>query len=188
MATIIQFRRDTTTNWSTENPILAEGELAFDTVLKKFKVGDGSTAYNSLDYIIPSIPLNLSSGPADNDVLIYDSGNSTWVSEQVNVSDYLPFQLKTTGNAITKSDGTTAVLYESNSTAILDNITLGSNVGGLGSLTANFYALTLTNNNTEINFYTAENADNVVFDDYENYAIETNANFQILNNNLVMVL
>lgn len=50
MATIIQLRRDTAANWTANNPILADGEEGFETDTKKRKVGDGSTAWNSLDY------------------------------------------------------------------------------------------------------------------------------------------
>lgn len=46
----IQLRRATTTEWSSANPTLANGEIGVDTVLKKFKVGDGSTAWNSLAF------------------------------------------------------------------------------------------------------------------------------------------
>ena len=50
MANLIKPRRDTSTNWSSANPTLASGEIAFDTTNKQFKVGDGSTAWNSLAY------------------------------------------------------------------------------------------------------------------------------------------
>lgn len=53
--TKIQLRRDTATNWSTTNPVLAAGEIGYvtsgsDTWGKAgyFKVGDGSTAWKSL--------------------------------------------------------------------------------------------------------------------------------------------
>lgn len=46
----MQMRRGTTTDWSTANPILASGELGLDTSLNKFKIGDGTTAWNSLSY------------------------------------------------------------------------------------------------------------------------------------------
>ena len=46
----VQLRRGTTTQWSTANPTLAAGELGVDTTLTKFKVGNGSTAWNSLGY------------------------------------------------------------------------------------------------------------------------------------------
>ena len=49
--TQIQLRRDTAANWASVNPVLASGEPAFETDTGKFKIGDGTTAYNSLDYI-----------------------------------------------------------------------------------------------------------------------------------------
>lgn len=51
MATRIQIRRDTAANWVTENPTLAAGEFGFETDTNKLKCGDGSTAWNSLDYL-----------------------------------------------------------------------------------------------------------------------------------------
>lgn len=46
----IQLRRGTTAQWSSANPTLSAGELGVDTSLTKFKVGNGSTAWNSLGY------------------------------------------------------------------------------------------------------------------------------------------
>jgi len=46
----IKLRRDTSTNWTSNNPILVEGELAYETDTKKFKLGDGVTAWNGLSY------------------------------------------------------------------------------------------------------------------------------------------
>jgi hypothetical protein len=51
--TLIQHRRDTTSNWSTVNPILASGEIGYvisGTDAGKFKIGDGTTAWNSLAF------------------------------------------------------------------------------------------------------------------------------------------
>ena len=48
MATKIQFRRDTATNWSSTNPTLSQGELGLDLTNNVLKIGDGSTAWNSL--------------------------------------------------------------------------------------------------------------------------------------------
>ena len=44
----IQFRRGTATEWSSANPILALGELGYDTTNKLIKFGDGVTAWNTL--------------------------------------------------------------------------------------------------------------------------------------------
>ena len=50
MATRIQVRRGTTSEWSTSNPILAAGEVGYNTTLDQIKIGDGTTAFNSLEY------------------------------------------------------------------------------------------------------------------------------------------
>lgn len=47
---LIQLRRDTAANWASVNPILAVGEQGFETDTGKFKIGTGSTAWNSLLY------------------------------------------------------------------------------------------------------------------------------------------
>ena len=50
MSTIIQFRRDTAANWTSNNPTLSAGEVGLETDTNAYKVGDGSTAWNSLTY------------------------------------------------------------------------------------------------------------------------------------------
>lgn len=47
----IQARHDTFANWASVNPVLALGEFGFETDTKKMKLGDGSTAWNSLAYL-----------------------------------------------------------------------------------------------------------------------------------------
>lgn len=47
--TRIQIRRDTSTNWTNVNPILADGEQSLETDTRVRKTGDGITAYNDLD-------------------------------------------------------------------------------------------------------------------------------------------
>lgn len=46
----IQLRRDTEANWTSANPTLAQGEFGYETDTGKLKLGDGSTAWNSLSY------------------------------------------------------------------------------------------------------------------------------------------
>lgn len=52
MADRIQIRRDTASNWTSANPTLAQGELGIETDTSKIKVGNGSTAWTSLSYLI----------------------------------------------------------------------------------------------------------------------------------------
>jgi len=63
MAVQIQLRRDTASNWTSNNPTLAEGEFAVETDTNKYKIGDGSTAWTSLSYSsLPANVLELSGG------------------------------------------------------------------------------------------------------------------------------
>ena len=50
MAERIQIRRDTAANWTNVNPVLANGEMGWETDTGYIKVGDGTTAWNSLAY------------------------------------------------------------------------------------------------------------------------------------------
>ena len=47
----MQQRRDTASGWSSANPILLSGELGYETDTNKFKIGNGSTAWNSLAFV-----------------------------------------------------------------------------------------------------------------------------------------
>jgi hypothetical protein len=51
---LIQYRRDTTANWNSVNPVLADGEPAYDTVSGLLKIGDGVTPYLNLPGYMPS--------------------------------------------------------------------------------------------------------------------------------------
>ena len=46
----IKLRTDTAANWAEKNPVLLKGEFAYIEDEHKFKMGDGDTAWNSLDY------------------------------------------------------------------------------------------------------------------------------------------
>lgn len=46
----LQFRRGTDAEWTGANPILASGEVGYETNTSKMKIGDGTTPWNSLPY------------------------------------------------------------------------------------------------------------------------------------------
>lgn len=59
----IKLRRDTAANWAADNPTLSAGELGFETDTRRFKLGDGSSAYNDLDYEVLYVPSSTKSSP-----------------------------------------------------------------------------------------------------------------------------
>ena len=47
---LMQQRRGTAAEWTTANPVLSAGEIGVETDTLKVKVGNGSTAWGSLEY------------------------------------------------------------------------------------------------------------------------------------------
>jgi|688.fasta_scaffold01402_35 hypothetical protein len=52
MATRMQQRRATATQWETANPVLAPGEIGWESNTNKFKIGDGVNTWDDLPYFL----------------------------------------------------------------------------------------------------------------------------------------
>jgi len=193
MASVIQIRRGTAADWTSNNPVLAQGEFGLETDTKKIKIGDGTTNYVTLDYFVPfnlNELLDVSNNNANNnDFVAYDSLNNQWVFRSLQNTDILPLNLLSSGDSI-KDSSNNSILSETNGVVTLDNITLGNNIAGGGylALSSNVYILSLSSDETEINLYTADPGDTVTLSSTDQYVIATNVNFQIQNNNLVMII
>ena len=48
MANRIQLRRDTTSNWNSVDPVLADGEPGYDIVTNEIRIGNGSNVWSEL--------------------------------------------------------------------------------------------------------------------------------------------
>lgn len=76
MAQRIQFRRGTAAEWIGSDPVLAQGEIGYATDTGELRIGDGSTAWSTLDAFIPdgdSIPTS-EKGAADGVATLDGSG------------------------------------------------------------------------------------------------------------------
>ena len=72
MATI-KWRRDTASNWSSVNPILAQGEAGLETDTDKAKIGDGVKTWSELSYfIVPSDSKVDKVTSTDNAIVVFD--------------------------------------------------------------------------------------------------------------------
>jgi hypothetical protein len=78
MAIVIQLRRGTASGWTSSNPILALGEAGIETDTRKWKVGDGTSHWNDLDYMLGG-----DGGPSGADV---KSGYTTLASGEAVVT------------------------------------------------------------------------------------------------------
>jgi hypothetical protein len=66
MATRMQQRRGTKDQWTAANPILAAGEIGFETDTSKFKMGNGSSTWSALTYFANAAELaNIIDGAPD---------------------------------------------------------------------------------------------------------------------------
>ena len=54
--TRLQVRRGTASTWTSANPVLYAGEIGYETDSYRFKIGDGTTTWTSLDYnaVVPT--------------------------------------------------------------------------------------------------------------------------------------
>lgn len=84
MSTTLQFRRDTASNWTSANPVLAQGEVGLETDTSSYKIGDGSTAWTSLNYnqLAPEITSLLMDGQSS-DLSAPGSGNLAVYSKAI---------------------------------------------------------------------------------------------------------
>lgn len=51
MAYRIILRRDSSSNWTSNNPVLLSGEPGYETDTGKIKIGDGSSLWDNLGYL-----------------------------------------------------------------------------------------------------------------------------------------
>jgi hypothetical protein len=74
VVTQIQIRRGTAAEWTSTNPTLASGEQGFETDTGKMKIGNGSTAWNSLAYIGAGTVTSITAGTGLSGGTITSSG------------------------------------------------------------------------------------------------------------------
>lgn len=146
MATRVQLRRDTASNWNSVNPTLAEGELGYETDTGKLKLGNGSTAWTSLGYYYFTVDLgDLSdvtiTSAADGDFLRWNG--TAWINDAVNlgtdsVGDYVESLVAGTGVSLANNTGEGAT----------PTVAIGQDVGTTADVTFNTVTANLTGNVT----------------------------------------
>jgi hypothetical protein len=119
----ICIRRDTAANFTSANPTLALGEIAYETDTRNLKVGDGSTTWQFLPYINPF--RGTAAAPTSNTVLGNAAGNALQAGAIQNV-----LIGESAGGFITTADLVTAVGWQAGR-----NAGEGSTALGKGAMT-----------------------------------------------------
>ena len=112
MPTKIQLRRDTAADWTSNNPTMAAGEFGWESDTNRFKIGDGSNAWNSLAYADTlktlgdiSVIGSTISAPSNGDLTLTTSG-----SGKVNISG---------AYTLPSSDGSANQVLQTNGSGVL---------------------------------------------------------------------
>jgi len=114
MAIRMQQRRGTATQWTNANPVLAAGEIGWESNTNKFKIGDGVNTWDDLEYFLNASQLE---GSIDDFIPLTQKGAASGVAtldvngkltpSQVPNIDALPSQTGNDGKYLT-TNGTTA--------------------------------------------------------------------------------
>ena len=101
-----QQRRDTASNWTSNNPTLLAGEWGIETDTKKFKLGDGSSNWQSLEYVPIPDTNRLLAGDLTIGGSLTVNGTTTEISTQnLNVEDKNIIIGKVSSPSDTTADG-----------------------------------------------------------------------------------
>ena len=151
MSALIQVRRGTASQWTSANPTLGSGEIGFETDTFKIKIGNGSTAWTSLQYA--------AGGNQFDTNIVFEGATADSFETTLQATD------PTADRTITLPDATGTVITTGNLSSI-------TSVGTLDSLTVTG-DLTVNGTTTTINS-TAINVNNqVVFEGTTADAFET---------------
>jgi hypothetical protein len=129
MSVQIKLRRDTSANWTANNPILANGEPGLETDTLKVKYGNGTTAWRELSYagstyVLPTATVGTPSTGTLGGVKV--DGTTITISNGV-ISGATTYSLPTATTSIlggVKVDGTTITISNGVITSNYTNYTL----------------------------------------------------------------
>lgn len=155
----IILRRDTASNWSSANPTLSGGEIGIETDTLKFKLGNGSTAWTSLNYYAtPELndtgDVTITS-PSSGQFLKWNG--SAWVNDTIDLGtdttgSYVSSLVAGTGVTLSNNSGETATptVAIGQAVGITDNVTFNS-VTVSGNLTVSGTTTTLNTETLTVN-------------------------------------
>jgi hypothetical protein len=138
-------RRDTAGNWTSNNPTPLSGEWCYETDTGKAKIGDGSTAWTSLEYAINPNVSNLTGVVTGERYSTAWVSNSDWTANQFDITHSLSANLSEIDvKFLISTDGTDNNSFE------VDQVVRIIDTGSATDLTAGFKILQIDDDNIRI--------------------------------------
>jgi hypothetical protein len=137
MATRMQQRRGTASQWTSANPVLNAGEMGWESDTNKFKIGDGTNHWASLDYFSDT---NSTVNPAFGSSITFEGATANDFETTLAITD------PTADRTITIPDVTGTVITTGNLSDITELGVISSSIVMEGS-TANDFELTISAGN-----------------------------------------
>lgn len=85
MGVVIAIRNATASEWQASNPVLNQGEIGYISDSQALKIGDGTTSFNSLPYVVEGNEVRAETdSKIDESVVYYDQtagifkADNTW--------------------------------------------------------------------------------------------------------------
>jgi hypothetical protein len=130
MATRMQQRRGTASQWTSANPILNAGEMGWESDTNKFKIGDGTNHWADLDYFID---VNSTVNPAFGSSITFEGATANNFETTLAITD------PTADRTITFPDATgTVVLADgSGNVTVSGDLTVSGTTTTINSTTIN---------------------------------------------------
>ena len=159
----ILLRRDTASNWTSGNAVLAAGEIGYETNTGKFKIGNGSTAWTSLAY---SITTNLAASVLNDlgDVTITSAANgdflrwngTAWINDAVDlatdtIGSFVQSLVAGTGITLTNNSGENATPTVAVDTTVIAPIASPTFTGTVSGVTKTMVGLGNVDNTSDAN-------------------------------------
>jgi hypothetical protein len=139
--TTIQLRRGSSSLWAASTSALANGEFGYDTTVKKYKIGDGTSLWGSLPWatilpaeLLPGTGISISTGASG-----YTITNTGVTSTLSGITD-----VTATAGEVNRLAGVIAGTVKSSGVVVVDssnNITGFNNVTASGTLTGSVLSI-----------------------------------------------
>jgi hypothetical protein len=153
MATRMQQRRGTASQWTNGDPVLAAGEFGYETDTNKFKIGDGAKHWTALEYFIDAKATN---NPSFGSSILFEGSTENDFETTLFITDPA-----TADRGIYLPDANGTIITTGN----LSDITSLNSVTITGDLTVS--GTTTTVNSTEVNIGNAFKFEGTTADAYE---------------------